>query len=121
MKAYRLCRDKDGEPYTLFHGVNGSRKLSLGEWIEAEQKMVHDGSAGTPYLSGFHVMPEIPDINRLLRLFKNLDDLVIVEVKVDGETRPKAHSRHNIILAEKMLIPTEMWAQRVRVKDRSMV
>jgi hypothetical protein len=86
--------------------------------VTAEQKTVFDGSRGKKYRSGFHAMPTIPDINKLLRLFKNLDDLVVVKIEVDGETWPKAHSRFNIELAERMLIPPRAWKNRVYVRER---
>jgi len=52
--AYKVLRiGKDNRPFFLFHGLNRSRKIKTNTWLEAEEKMVIDGSGQTPYLSGF--------------------------------------------------------------------
>jgi hypothetical protein len=58
-------------------------------------------------------MPDMPSLDKLARRFKNKDDLVVVEVEVDGETWPKFHSPYNVVLAEMMRITSEAWGERV--------
>lgn len=117
-KMFRLLREKSDQPYTLFHALNGTRKLELDKWLDAEQKTVFDGSRGKKYRSGFHTMPTLPDLEKLLRLFRRTEDLVVVEIDVDGKTWPKSHSRFNIQLVEKMKISSNAWRKRIYVDKR---
>ena len=110
---YRLCRDKKGQPHTLFHGVQGRCQLDLDIWIRADQKRVRDGSGRTWYRSGFHVMPDMPSLDKLAKRFKNKEDLVVVEVEVFGEVWPKSHSPYNVLLTEMIKISTEAWENRI--------
>jgi hypothetical protein len=117
---WRLLRDKDGLPTTLFHGVCGSRKLPLDQWIDAEIKTVTDGNrkTATEYVSGFHVM-SYDDIIKFKRRFKKLDDLVIAEVDIDTKQGlwEKEHSPANILLAGRMRIRSQCWGKRLWVKE----
>jgi len=48
MSWYKIVETDDkGNIKTLFHGINRSRILRVGEWLQAELKMVIDGSRGT--------------------------------------------------------------------------
>lgn len=57
-KAYKIVkRDKDNEKLkTLFKGINGSRLLRCGEWLQAEIKQGRDGGDSPYYTTGFHVL-----------------------------------------------------------------
>lgn len=115
MIAYRIFDNKDGRPHTLFHGVNGSRKLETGKWIEAKVKNVTDGSGLTVYQSGFHVLSTKEEAISVLRdTFKNLDQRVVAKVQV-RDTWPKKHSRHGVTLARFMKISEGDWKARQRV------
>jgi hypothetical protein len=100
-------------PKTLFHGVNGSRRLPVGKWINAEQKMVTDGSGTTRYLSGFHAYETLDDIRNWLRGAKNIAERVVVRVHV-RKCRSKDHAVRKTILADQMLITVKDWDARER-------
>lgn len=107
---YRIVELKNGEPHSLFHGTNRSRALPVGEWIEAEKKMVRDG-AGKWYLSGFHVMPTLEEANEYFQIFKKKENRVIVPCEAEG-LRPKEHSRSRVYLADRIrLIAGDTYGQ----------
>lgn len=120
-KYWRLLRDKDGVPTTLFHGVGGSRILPLDEWIDAEVKTVHDGSrkTATPYTSGFHIMASFEDLKRFTGRFRKIENLFMVQVDIDGEIWDKEHSPANVFLAERMRIRKKQWERRIKVVKTS--
>lgn len=110
MHMYRLFEVHDnGHPLTLFHGVDRSRKLPLDEWVEAENKIVRDGSGGTEYESGFHVTRTRKQAAMYLENFTAPRPLTICRVKVGGRIREKEHSPSPILLVDKMMISREDW------------
>lgn len=115
LEMYRMFEVKDGEPHTLFHGVEGSRRLSLDQWIIAEQKQVRDGRGKTYYESGFHVFEDLNALPKFLARFKYLDQRVICKVLVDTSKGlwDKAHSPFDIKLAKAMFIPEKEWDLRI--------
>jgi hypothetical protein len=116
-KYYRMLRDKDGLPTTLFHAVNGSKKVPLDEWIEAIVKEAWDGSKTTAkrYMSGFHVLPTLDDIVKFSGKFRKREDLVICPVWVDEEDMwDKEHSPADVKLVKKMMISSKQWENRIR-------
>lgn len=92
----------NGDVKTLFHGVNRSRLLPKGKWLEAEEKMVRDGSCQTYYLSGWHILPTKEDAQEYLTRFKKrLELLKIVPCEAE-EVRPKTHSNAPVFLAKRI-------------------
>jgi len=99
--------DDAGQIKTLFHGVQGSKVMKIGEWITADKKMVRDGTSNTWYLSGFHVLPSREKCEKYLTRFtKRLDRLRIVPCYVRGELRSKTHSRADVYLADEVCFLT---------------
>jgi len=94
-------RDSNGAFKALFHGINGSRVIPEGQWVKSEQKLVRDGSVGTQYISGWHVMMNLDECMEYLSKFtaKNVDR-VIAKVDVKGNIWPKSHSNSNVHLCE---------------------
>ena len=92
--------DSLGRIKTLFHGVSGSRIIPQGQWIRAEVKTVHDGSSGTPYQSGWHVMKSVDECVAYLKKFKNVENKAIIKCKIRGNLWPKEHSPSDVWLAE---------------------
>lgn len=85
---------------TLFHGNNGSRKLETDKWLEAEQKVVHDGSNGTPYTSGWHVIPTREEAEQYKAQFKSDRKGTLSIVRVwTIDVQKKLHSRSPVYLA----------------------
>ena len=103
MKAYRICEQKEDKLLTLFHGLNGSRVLPTGIWLDAMVKPVRDGSRKTAkeYISGFHVLTTKEECRNFIRKFRAPRDLVMVECEVEG-LRKKEHSPSNVFLANRI-------------------
>jgi hypothetical protein len=103
MIAYRICERKGEKLLTLFHGLNGSRTLPIGEWVTAMVKPVTDGpkNKAKEYLSGFHVLENLDECRHFTKKFRAPRDLVIVKCEIEGN-RTKDHSPANIILADRM-------------------
>jgi hypothetical protein len=77
--------------------------MPLGVWMDAEVKLVRDGSKKTAkeYLSGFHFLEDIDECRDFIKKFSRPRDMVLVECEVQG-IRKKTHSRNNVLLADKM-------------------
>ena len=96
--------DNYGIIRSLFHGLNGSRIMQIGEWLPADKKLVKDGTSKTSYLSGWHVLEHYGDARAYLDKFtKRLDLLHIVPVLVRGEIRAKEHSPSDVFLADEIM------------------
>jgi len=111
MKYYKIFDEKDGQPRTLFHGIEGSKTLPLDTWIDAVVKDVSDG--GTVYKSGFHVLPNRPETEEYATRFKEKKAVAEVDVDEGAGTWPKAHSPSNIILVKRIRIRSAQWKKRV--------
>lgn len=61
---------------TLFHGNNGSRFLKTNTWLEANVKMVIDGSDGKRYLSGWHILRTRQNAIDFLKKFRKRKELL---------------------------------------------
>lgn len=88
---------------TLFHGVNKSKILKVGEWLTAEIKPVKDGTSKTTYMSGWHIVPSLEECVEYLKAFKHTTCKRVVECQAKN-VWPKSHSRHDIYLAEHIKI-----------------
>jgi len=111
---FRIFEEVNGQPATLFHGVKGSRKLPLNIWIKSETKMVKEGTNGTLYKSGFHVLSSKEDVVKFAKVFKNRKNRFIV--KVDAlNLRRKKNSKSPIFLAKKMRIDQKDWEKRIPI------
>lgn len=112
MSIYKIFESRVGHPYTLFHGLEGSRQLPLGEWLAAEKKRVTNGSRTTHYTSGFHCYPTLEAVYRWLRGATKLDGRYVVKVLAD-QCRDKPRAVRPTILADWLYIPVEEWSLRV--------
>lgn len=110
MIAYKIVKysDVDGHYETLFHGIDGSKTIPERRWLKASVKPVRDGSGGTLYDSGIHVLPSLSDALKYMENFKNPWDKCIVKVQVRGEMREKEHSRSPVVLADEVKILEEV-------------
>jgi len=113
--AYRLLRDYNGKPKTLYHAHGSSMILPLDTWLQSHPKIVHNpgkvhtGAKG--FRAGFHVFPTLAD---LVKYSKNMDSsYVVVETVVSGKIRPKPRSRSTVLLAEYMMVPNGCWDLRL--------
>jgi hypothetical protein len=99
---WRLFEVRDGDLYTLFHGIDGSRYVPEGEWLTASDKLVRDGTGDKWYPGGFHVFADESGLKYLGR-FRKPRKLVAVQVEVEGLT-PKP-TNPSILLARRMRVP----------------
>jgi len=105
MRAYKICRLKNGVPAALFHATAaGTREFPIGRWLVATDKIVRDGSGQRWYRSGFHTLPTYDTCLGYLKRFTRRDDLCIVEVEIGGEVWPKSQSRSPVQLSTKMKV-----------------
>jgi len=101
MHWYKIVdKDKKGNFKALFHGIEGSRIIPVGEWVKSEQKLVSDGSSGTKYKSGWHIMIDYDECSEYLSKFTADIERVIVKVKIRGKVWAKEHSPSNVWLCE---------------------
>lgn len=112
--AYKVFIEKDNQPLFLFHGVNGSRQVILDNWLDAEVKWAKEGS-NPYYWTAFHVYPTMETVTKWVHSVRNFSDRFVVKVKID-KTRNKP-TRGNAILAEKMLVTQEEWANRISLNE----
>jgi hypothetical protein len=112
MMAYKIMKysDKfDDHFQTLFHGIDGSKHVPTGVWLEATNKWCSDGSGGTRYLSGIHVLPSYGDAVKYLDNFDDPTDKVIMLCEVKSY-RKKEHARSPVYLADKCRLISEVSA-----------
>jgi hypothetical protein len=103
-QAYKIVETHNTDVKTLFHGVAGSRTITPGTWIKAEEKLVKDGTSKTTYLSGWHVLLTKEDAEDYMKVFTTRRELLkIVPVKVKN-IRPKVHSRSPVFLVKYMML-----------------
>ena len=110
-KIFEVTDDYDAKPRTLFHGLNGSRTLTLNEWLEAEVKVVSDGGR-TKYLSGFHAYPSIDAVKQWFETAKKITGRVVCKVQIAG-FEDKPYAVRPTFLASRMRIPRRDWEQRI--------
>ena len=123
MMAYKIMKysSKYDDHYsTLFHGIEGSKHVPVGQWLEATKKWCIDGSGGTRYLSGIHVLPSYNEAAKYLENFDDPTDKVIVLCEVKSY-RKKAHSRSAVYLADKCKIISEVsppeWLEHIHIGE----
>lgn len=103
-KAYRIVEIKQGHPHTLFHGVQGRRKLPINTLVKADIKQVRDGT-GPYYTSGFNVLLSEEACQQYLERFVAPRELRVIMVFVNENLRKKEHSNSEVFLADHMYIP----------------
>lgn len=106
-KYYRLIEiDERGNFKTLFHSIDGrSRKLPKNKWIKANRRLGSEG-AGRKYITGFHVLEKLEDIQKYSKKFKIKHNRRIVSLHARG-LRPKRHSPSPVMLANHIFIPSD--------------
>ena len=111
MYWYKIVdKDMRGNFKMLFHGIKGSKIIPVGEWVKSERKAVRDGSVGTVYISGWHIMMNLDEAQEYLSKFTRVcgDKRIIVEVDVRGKIWSKEHSPSNVYLCEEIKIIGEV-------------
>ena len=104
MKTYfKIIDFEDGKIKTLFHGVGGTRILLRQKWIDADIKMVSNGTGGIEYKSGFHLFKTRMEAVDYLKYFTNIKNKRIISCKAKN-LRKKTHSRNDVFLAASIYI-----------------
>ncbi len=97
---WKIVEVVDGQIKTLFHGLNGSRTMPQGQWLQAVEKPVKDGTSNTTYLSGFHVFADQRACQTYLDRFTQRRELLrVVECRA-RRLRPKTHSPSPVMFSE---------------------
>lgn len=104
IKKWRFFEIKNGEYYTLFHGVNGSRKIPIDAWVTAKQSVGYEGSHGKKFRTGFHVFDSLEYGLKFISKFRKKRTIAIVEIEVSGKLRIKP-TNNRILLCKYMRIP----------------
>lgn len=104
INKWRFFELKGNNYYTLFHSVNGSRKIPVGKWITAKQSIVCDGSHGKKFRGGFHVFDSFEYGIDFIKKFKKKRTVAIVRIDVFGKLRIKP-TNDKVLLAKYMRIP----------------
>jgi len=103
MTYFKIVEYENDTIKTLFHGINGSRTIPANTWLKAVIKPVRDGSKGTEYLSGWHIMKTKTEAKEYLTRFSNTKTKRIVSCHARHVWK-KAHSRDNVFLAKEIKI-----------------
>ena len=102
--GFRIVEMKDGNPHTLFHGIQGENKrtkqLITGEWLEADVKQVRDG--GQYYTSGFHFMYDLDTLIKYMASFTAPRELHVINI-LAKDVYPKP-TNSNVFLSRFMFI-----------------
>lgn len=94
-EVWRIVEIKAGIPHTLFHGnanwrlgysgLSGrTRKLRFRAWMQAERKLVKDGSGQEPYEAGFNVLLSREKAVEYMKRFTAPRDLRIARCQAQG-------------------------------------
>jgi len=78
-EGFRLVEFKNDMPHTLFHGINKSRVLRVGEWLEADVRLVND-NGGQSYMGGFHFLYDLEEMREYMTRFTKPRDLRVVRM-----------------------------------------
>ncbi len=97
---YKIVEIKNNDHYFLFHGINGSRKIPINTWINANIKQNASDGVGNRYTSGIHVIDGHDNALSYLKRFKR-NDRIIVACYAEGLKR-KEKSKHYVYLADKI-------------------
>ncbi len=115
MRSWFKIVDYDGSDYkTLFHGVEGSRKLEFCKWLPSVTKEVTDGSSTRFYMSGWHIAPSYEECMKYLEAFKHLEQKRIVRCRAK-KVRPKPNARGDIWLAKEIYIVGDVRVRELTV------
>ncbi len=104
-KAYRLYEERAGSLYPVQHKTGTA--VTIGTWLEADEKLVRDGSGHRWYKSGFHTVPSADAARAYIRNFRSKerrDRMRVCEVEIAGNIRSKEHSPAPITLSRYLRI-----------------
>ena len=98
-----VLEDEDGYK-TLFHGIEGSRRLPCNKWLRASIKYGVDGSKQKPYVTGFHCFKSNGKATEYLKKFRTDKNRVIIICFVRGLRRKPTNV--DVFLADEIFIPS---------------
>lgn len=104
MYKWRFFELKNNAYHTLFHGIDGSRRLPINQWLKADQRVVSEGRDARRYRSGFHVFTSLEVAKKFINKFRSPRTIVAVQVEVAGNVRTKPTNK-DVLLVNWMRIP----------------
>lgn len=101
-------RHANGSPLFLFHALNGTRIVTLDEWVRANVIVGRDGRGDRWYETGFHVINEWSVLEQWARTLAH--DKWVARVRVPtASLRRKTHSPLDIFLADALFVSQHDW------------
>jgi len=100
--VFKIVLLEDGEYKTLFHGIDGSRKLPIDTIIEAEKKMRVDGGGQEPYLTGIHCFKDRKTAEDYLTNFRKPANRQVIKCWASGLRQKKTNK--DVYLADTIYI-----------------
>jgi len=114
MRAYKVFVSYSGVPKFLYHGLRGSRIVTLDKWLEAEVKWANEGS-NPYYYTAFHVYMKLGVLKKWVRSVKKFEDRFVTIVSIE-RTRDKP-TAGSAVLAELMRLDQMDWENRIELKE----
>ena len=113
MKAYKVFIDRGGRPEFLYHGLAGSRIVTLEKWLDAEVKWAKEGS-NPYYYTAFHVYMSLDVVSKWVHSVRKFEGRFVTMVSV-AKTRDKP-TAGSAVLAERMKLDQADWKKRIELK-----
>ena len=114
MKAYKVFVARFGLPEFLYHGLAGTRVVTLDQWLEAEVKWAKEGS-NPYYFTAFHVYMSLDVVRKWVHSVWKFDSRFVTMVSV-ARTRDKP-TVGAAVLAERMRLSLADWEKRTALKE----
>lgn len=73
-EAFKIVEVVDDQIKTLFHGVDRSRVMEPGIWIEGDVKTGRDGTGKKWYKTGWHSLPSLEEAEEYMTRFTQRTD-----------------------------------------------
>jgi hypothetical protein len=108
--GYKIFENKEGSPFFIFHGLNGSRSIPLDTKLTAKERIVRDGN-GRAYLSGFHVVMNTENLDKTKNLFRITANRVTAKVKCI-DVREKPNAKAGICICREFILTKYAWKNR---------
>ena len=113
--------DKKYQPKFLFHGIGGNKVIPTDKTIQAKESLVKDGTGGTQYLSGIHVLKDVDTaVDYLLEQNFVISITKIIVPVFCSFIRRKVHARSEVWLASNMILFQKDWNQAISIKKEEL-
>jgi len=112
--AYKVFSARNNRPEFLYHGLAGSRIVTLDQWLDAEVKWAKEGS-NPYYFTAFHVYMSLDVVSKWVHSVRKFDNRFVTKVLI-ANTRDKP-TAGSAVLAERMKLNKSEWEKRIKLRD----